>query len=148
MSSASVSAEEMGEVWTMEVRACKTCKRLFNYITGPVRCPACADVLEKKFQQVKQYIWDNKTASLQEISDANDVSIGQLRQWVREERLSFTEDSPVGLECEACGATIKTGRFCDNCKGKLSNTLMSALPKETKQERKPLSDGRNRMRSL
>lgn len=138
----------MGEVWTMEVRACKTCKRLFNYITGPVRCPACADALEKKFQQVKQYIWDNKMASLQEISDANDVSIGQLRQWVREERLSFTQDSPVGLECESCGATIKTGRYCDNCKGRLSNTLMSALPKETKQERKPLSDGRNRMRSL
>ena len=132
----------------MEVRACKTCKRLFNYITGPVRCPACADALEKKFQQVKQYIWDNKMASLQEISDANDVSIGQLRQWVREERLSFTQDSPVGLECESCGATIKTGRYCDNCKGRLSNTLMSALPKETKQERKPLSDGRNRMRSL
>ena len=132
----------------MEVRACRTCKRLFNYITGPVRCPACADALEKKFQQVKQYIWDNKTASLQEISDANDVSIGQLRQWVREERLSFTQDSPVGLECESCGATIKTGRYCDNCKGRLSNTLMSALPKETKQERKPLSDGRNRMRSL
>lgn len=148
MSSASASAEEMGEVWTMEVRACKTCKRLFNYITGPVRCPACADALEKKFQQVKQYIWDNKMASLQEISDANDVSIGQLRQWVREERLSFTQDSPVGLECESCGATIKTGRYCDNCKGRLSNTLMSALPKETKQERKPLSDGRNRMRSL
>ena len=79
----------------MEVRACKTCKRLFNYITGPVRCPACADALEKKFQQVKQYIWDNKMASLQEISDANDVSIGQLRQCVREERLSFTQDSPV-----------------------------------------------------
>ena len=138
----------MGEVWTMEVRTCKTCKRLFNYITGPVRCPACADALEKKFQQVKQYIWDNKMASLQEISDANDVSIGQLRQWVREERLSFTQDSPVGLECESCGATIKTGRYCDNCKGRLSNTLMSALPKETKQERKPLSDGRNRMRSL
>ena len=131
----------------MEVRACRTCKRLFNYITGPVRCPACSDALEKKFQQVKSYIWDHKTASLQEISEQNDVSVGQLRQWVREERLSFTDESPVGLECESCGATIKTGRYCANCKSKLSNTLMSALPKETKPEKK-IGDGRNRMRSI
>ncbi|MCI7130787.1 MAG: flagellar protein [Lachnospiraceae bacterium] len=132
----------------MEVKACRTCKRLFNYIAGPVRCPACSDALEKKFQKVKQYIWDHKTASLQEISEENDVSVGQLRQWVREERLCFTEDSPVGLECESCGATIKTGRFCDNCKNKLSTTLMSAIPKKEVTEKKNMGDGRNRMRSL
>ncbi|MDD7178897.1 MAG: flagellar protein [Lachnospiraceae bacterium] len=132
----------------MEVKACRTCKRLFNYIAGPVRCPACSDALEKKFQKVKQYIWDHKTASLQEISEENDVSVGQLRQWVREERLCFTADSPVGLECESCGATIKTGRYCDNCKNKLSTTLMSAIPKKEVTEKKNMGDGRNRMRSL
>ena len=132
----------------MEVRACRTCKRLFNYIAGPVRCPACSDALEKRFQKVKQYIWDNKTASLQEIAEANDVSVGQLRQWVREERLCFTKDSPVGLECESCGATIKTGRYCDSCKNKLSATLMSALPKKEYTEKKNVGDGKNRMRSI
>ena len=132
----------------MEVRACRSCKRLFNYIAGPVRCPACSDALEKRFQKVKQYIWDNKTASLQEIAEANDVSVGQLRQWVREERLCFTKDSPVGLECESCGATIKTGRYCDSCKNKLSATLMSALPKKEYTEKKNVGDGKNRMRSI
>ena len=131
----------------MEVRACRTCKRLFNYITGPVRCPACSEALEKKFQKVKQYIWDHRTATLQEISDANEVSVGQLRQWVREERLCFTDESPVGLECESCGTTIKTGRYCENCKTKLGSTLMSVLPKEKAPERK-IGDGRNRMRSI
>ena len=147
MSSVFVLAEETGEVWTMEVRACRSCKRLFNYIAGPVRCPACSEALEKKFQQVKSYIWDHKTATLQEISEANDVAVGQLRQWVREERLCFTDESPVGLECESCGATIKTGRYCANCKGKISNTLMSALPKEQKAG-KSVRDTRSRMRSL
>ena len=131
----------------MEVKACRSCGRLFNYIAGPPRCPACSDALEKKFQAVKSYIWDHKTATLQEISDANDVSVGQLRQWVREERLCFTDESPVGLECESCGTTIKTGRYCESCKNKLSNTLMSALPKEEKVE-KPVRDTRSRMRSL
>ena len=132
----------------MEVKACRTCKRLFNYISGPVRCPACSEALEKRFQQVKQYIWDHKTATLQEISDANEVSVGQLRQWVREERLCFTEDSPVGLECESCGATIKTGRYCRSCKNKLGNSLMSAIDKPEKNERADAGDHKNRMRYL
>ena len=25
----------------MEVMNCRSCKRLFNYITGPMICPAC-----------------------------------------------------------------------------------------------------------
>ena len=33
----------------MEVMNCRNCKRLFNYITGPMICPACKDKLEKKF---------------------------------------------------------------------------------------------------
>ena len=31
----------------MEVMNCRNCKRLFNYITGPMICPACKDKLEK-----------------------------------------------------------------------------------------------------
>lgn len=139
----------MEEVWTMEVRTCRTCGRLFNYITGPARCPSCVDALEKKFQEVKSYIWEHKTATLQEISDETEVSVNQLKQWVREERLSFTDDSPVGLECESCGATIKTGRYCANCKGKMSNALKSALPqRDKKPPRKDNSDHKNKMRYL
>lgn len=131
----------------MEVKACKSCGRLFNYITGPARCPVCMELLEKKFQQVKEYIWSNKTASLQQISEDNDVSINQLRQWVREERLSFSDDSPVGMECEICGATIKTGRFCNNCKGKLNENLLRAIP-EPRSRRSDFYDHKNKMRYL
>ena len=65
-----------------------------------------------------------------------------------EERLAFTDDSPVGIECENCGAMIKTGRFCDACKSKLQNNLMSAIDKPKKVEpKKPVRDG-ERMRFL
>ncbi len=114
----------------MDVRNCKECGRLFNYISGPRLCPACRDKLEEKFSQVKKYIEDNRTAQLQQISEDNDVSIQQIKQWVREERLAFTEDSLVGIECERCGCTIKTGRFCENCKKTMVNTLGNAYKKE------------------
>ena len=35
----------------MNVRNCKKCNRIFNYIAGPTICPACKEDLEKKFQK-------------------------------------------------------------------------------------------------
>lgn len=61
--------------------------------------------------------------SISEISDKFEDSTKQIEQWVREERLCFTDDSPIGLQCECCGATIKTGRYCDKCKGTMANKL-------------------------
>lgn len=51
----------------------------------------------------------------------------QINRWIREERLSFSPDSSYGIPCENCGRMIRTGRFCDECKTKLTNTLRSAL---------------------
>ena len=36
----------------MDVRNCKTCGRLFNYMGGAPLCPECKAALEKKFEDV------------------------------------------------------------------------------------------------
>ncbi len=132
----------------MEVRTCRICGRLFNYVAGPTRCPACMEAVERKFQEVKAYIWEHKDATIAQISDDTDVSTNQLRQWVREERLTFPESSPIGIECENCGTTIKTGRFCDSCKSKLGQTLSSALKKKEEHASRDFNDHKNKMRYL
>lgn len=111
----------------MDVRNCRQCGRLFNYIGGPQVCPACKDKLEDKFQEVKEFIRDNPRASIQEVSEENDVSVQQIRQWVREERLEFSADSPVGIECEKCGASIRTGRFCEACKNNVADAFRQSI---------------------
>lgn len=134
----------------MEVRTCRSCGRMFNYVSGRTVCPACADKLEKKFQEVKQYVRETPHATLQEISDTIGVSVKQLKQWVREERLCFSDDSPVGLECENCGAMIKTGRYCSECKTRLNTSLSSMIDKkpEPAVEKKSFNDHKNKMRYL
>lgn len=116
----------------MDVKSCRSCGRLFNYLQGPPICPACKKLLEEKFVKVKEYIREHETATIHQISEDNDVSVKQIRQWVREERLTFTENSPVGIECENCGAMIRTGRFCDKCKNNMANNLkqMYAMPSQ------------------
>lgn len=132
----------------MDVRTCKSCKRLFNYLAGPVVCPACVEKLEEKFQEVKEYIRENPHSSLQEVSEANDVTVKQLKNWVREERLKFADDSPVGIECMNCGAMIKYGKYCEACKGKMINNLSHAVGHEPVKEASPRKSDGNRMRFL
>lgn len=114
----------------MDVRNCRGCGKLFNYIGGEQLCPTCLKDLDVKFETVKQYIYDNPSASIQQISEENEVSIAQLKRWIREERLSFSEKSMIGLNCENCGTMIRTGRFCQACKDKLANTLGSVYRTE------------------
>lgn len=107
----------------MDVRNCKDCGKLFNYIGGAPLCQTCLKKLDDKFTQVKEYIYDHPGAGVQEVAEENDVTPGQIRKWIREERLAFADDSPIGIACESCGTTIKTGRFCKQCKDKMANNL-------------------------
>lgn len=114
----------------MEVRSCRNCRRIFNYVTGPRLCQACREELEKKFSEVKKYIEEHKNATVNMVSEEMEVSVSQINQWIREERLSFSEDSAVMIHCEKCGTNIRTGRFCDACKVGLTRDLNSMYKRD------------------
>jgi hypothetical protein len=109
-------------------------------MSGPNLCPACAAVLDAKFDEVKEYVYDHPRVGIQEVSEEFDVSIAQIKQWIREERLAFAEDSMIGLECEGCGVTIKTGRFCKECKDKLAKGLNDLYPKSNEKPARKSKD--------
>lgn len=120
----------------MDTRNCKMCGKLFNYVNSPI-CPACTKEMDKKFEDVKAYIYDHPGAGIKEVSEENEVSQSMIKRWIKEERLSFAEDSQVTFSCEKCGAPIRTGRFCVKCKGKMQNELGGLYHKEpVKQEKK------------
>jgi flagellar operon protein (TIGR03826 family) len=114
----------------MDVRNCKSCSKLFNYISGPPLCPTCLHTLDLKFEEVKEYIYDHPRAGMQEVSEEFEIPIAQIKQWIREERLAFAEDSMIGLECESCGTIIRTGRYCKECKDRLAKGLGNLYPSE------------------
>ena len=132
----------------MEIRNCKECGRLFNYLSGRPICPECKEKLEEKFTQVKEYIRENVNAGINQVAEENEVSLKQIKQWIREERLCFAEDSPITIECENCGAPIRSGRYCVSCMNSMHNNLASAMerPKQAEQRRQ-IKDG-ERMRFL
>lgn len=122
----------------MDVRNCRGCGKLFNYLQGPPLCPACVKALDAKFDEVKEYVYDHPRVDMQEVSEVCGVSIAQIKQWIREERLAFAEDSMIGLDCEGCGVTIKTGRFCKSCKDKLAKKLTDLYSVKEVKHNKPV----------
>ena len=110
----------------MNVKNCRNCGKIFNYIGGLPICPACREAADKKFSEVKDYVRDNKGASIKAVSEACDVDEAQIRQWVREERLVFDTESGIGVVCESCGVVIPSGRLCDKCKAELVSGLSAA----------------------
>ena len=110
----------------MDVRNCRRCGTIFNYVMGVPICPACRDAEEKKFQIVKKFVQDNVTAEIPEIVEKCEVSQNQIMLWIRQERLVFADSSPIGIDCEGCGAMIKTGSLCDKCKFSLAHKLSNS----------------------
>ncbi|MCR5670043.1 MAG: flagellar protein [Butyrivibrio sp.] len=133
----------------MNLRNCARCGKMFNYIGGQTICEPCKKAVEEDFQKVKQYITENPGASLKQISEDNEVPTKQIQQWIREERLMFSKDSPIQLLCENCGDPIQTGRFCAKCKAKMANTLNSTFAKPKPQLQQPAKkDSKAGMRFL
>ena len=108
----------------MDVRNCKICGNLFNFTGSPI-CPACNKKMEEKFAVVKEFIRENPTSSIAVVAEKTEVPIQQLKRWIREERLSFSKDSGVVIQCEKFGAAILTGRFCKECKRTMTKSLES-----------------------
>ena len=124
----------------MEVKVCKNCRRLFKYIYGPELCPNCVGSIaatasetpntekrlvikqlvqeeEKKLEQVKEYILNHPRATVAQIAEENEVSANRLLDWVREERLEFSDDSEYAwFTCANCSTKIKSGIYCFRCR--------------------------------
>lgn len=134
----------------MDVRNCKKCGKVFNYVAGAAICPACREAEENVFQEVKKFVQDHKEAEMNEIVEKCNVTHSQIKNWVRQERLVFAENSPIGIDCEGCGMMIKTGRFCEKCKYDLYHGLSNSISQKKAEPpaMKKSSSERAKMRFL
>ena len=112
----------------MNIKNCRVCGGIFNYVVGEQICPKCKETREAKFQQVKAYLQENRGANIQNVADDCEVEPSLIKKWLREGRLELTEDSPLALSCEGCGARIRSGRFCDKCQYQVRTELTGLQP--------------------
>ncbi len=134
----------------MNVKNCRKCGRIFNYIGGPPICPQCVQKSEEDFQKVKSYISENPGISVAATAEACEVDVQQIKQWLREERLTFASLEGSELACENCGKPILSGRFCDECKKEVAHGFADSIkgPEAPKAPVKKANDSGSKMRFL
>jgi len=124
--------ENFKEVVKMpDVRNCRKCGRIFNYLGGPPICPACKQQEEEIFKKIKEYLYDNPGASVTQVSKDLDVSIELIKRFLKEGRLEIVgeEGRNLLLECEICGKAINSGRYCKECERDLVRGFQTAVDK-------------------
>lgn len=109
-----------------ELRYCKECRKLFQYVSGIALCPECKKKDDKEFEQVRSFLRDYPGANMQEVSQYTGVNPNKINRWLKEERLEVSEGSPVAINCEKCGVRIRSGRFCVECSKSLAREIMQA----------------------
>jgi len=107
-----------------DVRNCKKCGKIYSHLGGPPLCPACRKEEEDDFKRVKEYLYENPGASITQVSTELNISIEKIKRFLREGRLEITnEDGNLLLECEKCGKSIKSGRYCEACEREMTARL-------------------------
>lgn len=133
----------------MDVKSCRRCNALFHHVVGPQLCEKCKKRDEEDFQRVKEYLYENPGAGMNQVCEELDVTVRQIKQYLREGRLTVSPDSPIGLNCERCSARILTGRYCDSCIAEMSNQFSETARSMQKDQPKAQEQkGPSKMRYL
>lgn len=118
----------------MELINCKKCGRMFGSQNGELYCSKCRVDDDADFKKVREYLYDNPGASVQEVAEGTGVSETLIIKFLKQERIEITEDENSLLSCERCGKSIKTGRYCVVCKAEMKKELSKAVKSLTEKK--------------
>lgn len=108
-----------------EIKNCPTCGNFFNYTGIRDVCVACAQVEEKKYEEVYRFLRkrENRAATVDRIVEETGVDEELLYKWVRRGRLQPALFPNLGYPCERCGGITQSGNICESCTTELQRDL-------------------------
>ena len=103
---------------------CRYCNGELTQIeTGTYRCNQCGKDNYDDFQTVRNYLEKNGATAAVIIERETGVPRRVIKNFFDQEYLEIPKLSPIRLSCRQCGAPIRTGVLCDDCKsGKKPDT--------------------------
>lgn len=116
----------------MDIKTCRNCGRIFQS-RGAYICPDCMHEIDAKFVKVRNYMYENPKASIEEICEENDVTAEMVMSWLREGRLIVADNAVPLINCSSCGKPIVSGRLCVECTSGL-NTRVSSTSRDMAKE--------------
>lgn len=97
---------------------CSRCGRFFESNGFIILCPTCYEKDQKDFERIRQYLYEHPRAKIFQVSTDLDMPVSKLKRYLREGRLEIVEKDNQFLKCEACGKSICSGVYCEDCSRK------------------------------
>lgn len=111
-----------------EICTCTRCGKVFVHMGGWQKlCKKCKEIDEQEFELVKAYIFENSSATVKDTTEATGVRARKIYEYIRSARLLIPDNSPIFVNCEICGASIKYGRLCKECADTLSSETKKSM---------------------
>ena len=123
----------------MPLDNCVRCGKLFNRLSRPI-CPDCVREEERQANVVMDFLKDNPSATIDEISDVTGVDSQVILRLIRDDRLRAATACSLPRNCKACGAPIDAGQYCGDCARKFGRALAGKGPAGSVYPRDGLSD--------
>lgn len=124
----------------MDLANCPRCGRLYARNFKEL-CGNCIRDIEHEYDICKEYLRENKGATITELSEDTGVTVKQITVFIREGRISIENNPNMMYPCEVCGILIRTGNMCDGCRSRLTKDLASAAKGYEEDEQKVQGKG-------
>lgn len=120
-----------------ELANCPYCGQLFMRNARNI-CTPCYEKEEEHFETVYQFIREkkNRRATMAEICDETGVAEKTINRFIKEGRLRLADLPNLSYPCDSCGAPIREGKLCGNCRISLRDGLESYNREQEFEQRK------------
>ena len=106
----------------LNVGYCPRCGKLFSRSYHDV-CANCVKEIEEQYTLCRDYLKENKYATLSQLSEETGVPMKQILKFIREGRLATTDSPNITYPCESCGTPIREHYLCPNCRDRLAKKI-------------------------
>lgn len=112
---------------SMNVANCPKCGKVYVKNLQHDICQSCVKENEKHCENCILYLRQHKGISLDELSEATEVSKALIVKFMREGRISVMGNRNIYYPCEVCGESIRERNICDSCRQKLKKDVRNTM---------------------
>ena len=96
-------------------------------------CPSCYMAEEEEFLKVKDYVYDNPSAKVEDIVEETGIEEKKILKWLQEGKLIPSKGTNITYPCKNCGKPITSGEYCRNCIDLIKGDIKKGLEKVKKE---------------
>jgi flagellar operon protein (TIGR03826 family) len=112
---------------SMNVANCPKCGKVYVKNLLNDVCQACVKEVEVQCDTCIKYLREHRGISLEELSNATEVSQSLIIKFMREGRISIMGNRNIAYPCEVCGESIRERNMCDSCRQKLKKDVRNTM---------------------